>query len=1040
MLKRLAILVVEAMGLAVAGFALVAALLIWRLNQGPISLDFMTPYVERALATPEGRARLRLGATDMIWAGWTRSVDLRARQVQIVAVDGGVIAGVPAVGIRLSLTALARGVVAPIEIQVLQPRLRLVRNPEGALQMGFGDEGGDDAGVDRAASLIADLLAPADPTKTVGLLQRVSILGADLALSDLSTQRFWRVTGADLAFTRGADGLLANLSGIVDLGGQHVQVQGRGQFGRGGGSGELTVAFADLQPGILATYHALLQPLDRLNLPITGAVSLKLDLASGIGAASLSLNAGKGSIALPEVYATPLAVERIEISGHYDGVTDVLDLDRLFVDFGGPSLSATARLSATVGKGLIEAEATARQVPTDSLKHYWPTELGRNARSWVTTNISGGGVPEATVKVTGEITDFDVASLRLKSLIGSLSYEDLTVRYLNPLPPVTGVRGKATFDRSRFDLAVSQGTLRGMRVDQAAIALLKLDVDDATAEIEVVLRGPLADALDVLDRKPLGYPSRLGLAPSGVEGEMATRVRFRFPLSSELTFDEVAVSAAANLRNVRVPKAVKGWDVSHGVLGLRLDGRGMNVSGEARLQGTPISLAWREEFSAEAAVHRTFEVEGSIDDNGRAALGFDTRPYAAGTISARVKIVQRADDVTDIDATLDLFAARLEVPEAGWLRPSGRPATAEIRARLLAGRLVAFETFRIRANDIDLEAVVGIDPSAAIEAASVSRLRFGETDLAASLARRTDGGVDVQIRGSALDLRPALKNDEGKNRKPRWPLSVSANVDRLWLLDETPLDRVAASLDHDGSTWKAIRARGGVGPSAEFALSVSPRQDRHGFLLTSSDAGRLLRAVNLYDDMVGGQLAMEGSVDLDGSGLPYEAQLTIADFKVRNAPVLAQLARLTSLTGILQTLSGEGVGFARLSAHLVQDADTLSIRDALMAGSSIGISANGSIDRKQNKIRIEGTAVPAYSLNQFIGAIPLLGAIITGGRNEGIVAADFTVAGPTDSPEVRVNPLSALAPGLLRRFFRMFGQPENLPEGREGIRPSQRGG
>ena len=71
----------------------------------------------------------------------------------------------------------------------------------------------------------------------------------------------------------------------------------------------------------------------------------------------------------------------------------------------------------------------------------------------------------------------------------------------------------------------------------------------------------------------------------------------------------------------------------------------------------------------------------------------------------------------------------------------------------------------------------------------------------------------------------------------------------------------------------------------------------------------------------------------------------------------------------------------------------------------------------------------------FFGAIPLLGTIITGGQNEGVVAADFRITGPLDRPEVSVNPLSALAPGILRRILRAMdgaGGDGERPEGQAG--------
>jgi hypothetical protein len=68
--------------------------------------------------------------------------------------------------------------------------------------------------------------------------------------------------------------------------------------------------------------------------------------------------------------------------------------------------------------------------------------------------------------------------------------------------------------------------------------------------------------------------------------------------------------------------------------------------------------------------------------------------------------------------------------------------------------------------------------------------------------------------------------------------------------------------------------------------------------------------------------------------------------------------------------------------------------------------------------------VPAYALNSVIGNIPVIGSLLLGGEGQGLFAANYRVTGSAADPEVSVNPLSALAPGFLRRLFQPnFGLP-----------------
>ena len=63
----------------------------------------------------------------------------------------------------------------------------------------------------------------------------------------------------------------------------------------------------------------------------------------------------------------------------------------------------------------------------------------------------------------------------------------------------------------------------------------------------------------------------------------------------------------------------------------------------------------------------------------------------------------------------------------------------------------------------------------------------------------------------------------------------------------------------------------------------------------------------------------------------------------------------------------------------------------------------------------------AYSVNRVLGAIPLLGNILTGGEGEGLFAVTYAISGSLEALDVSVNPLSVLAPGFLRNLFDIEG-------------------
>jgi len=93
---------------------------------------------------------------------------------------------------------------------------------------------------------------------------------------------------------------------------------------------------------------------------------------------------------------------------------------------------------------------------------------------------------------------------------------------------------------------------------------------------------------------------------------------------------------------------------------------------------------------------------------------------------------------------------------------------------------------------------------------------------------------------------------------------------------------------------------------------------------------------------------------------------------------------------------------------------------AFFADSSEALAYARLIDRfeqVQDTIKIDGTVPPAYTINRILGRIPIVGNILRGDKADAALAATFSVTGSLSNPQVFVNPLAALVPGMVRDLF-----------------------
>ena len=75
--------------------------------------------------------------------------------------------------------------------------------------------------------------------------------------------------------------------------------------------------------------------------------------------------------------------------------------------------------------------------------------------------------------------------------------------------------------------------------------------------------------------------------------------------------------------------------------------------------------------------------------------------------------------------------------------------------------------------------------------------------------------------------------------------------------------------------------------------------------------------------------------------------------------------------------------------------------------------------------------MPGFALNNLLSNVPLLGPLLTGGKDGGVFAIAYRLDGPLDDLKTDVNMMSAMTPGALRDLFTAnpdTAQPPPSPE------------
>jgi hypothetical protein len=139
--------------------------------------------------------------------------------------------------------------------------------------------------------------------------------------------------------------------------------------------------------------------------------------------------------------------------------------------------------------------------------------------------------------------------------------------------------------------------------------------------------------------------------------------------------------------------------------------------------------------------------------------------------------------------------------------------------------------------------------------------------------------------------------------------------------------------------------------------------------------------------------------------------LNLREFSVRGEAALDRAAA----GGPEGTQSG--ITFSALRAEFTRQCGMLTVREGVVKGPTIGLTIEGSIDYNVNQVRMSGTIIPMYGLNNMFGQLPVLGLFLGGGSNEGLFGVTYEIVGSPSAPVLRVNPISAILPGVTRKIM-----------------------
>ncbi len=778
--------------------------------------------------------------------------------------------------------------------------------------------------------------------------------------------------------------------------------------------------------------------------PARGAMRITIaDALRSEGYRRAELSSGALTVELPGVFAAPFELASLRASGELDFERLAAQGARLafthgggaFVFSGGIARSPGDEGQAGIWTGEIALQ-TIGAVPVEAVVGLWPLQLADGARRFAAERIEGGRIIGAQGRLVLPEDRSAGDRLRDDDIDIRFSAEDATVRFMQDLPPVTAARGKAQLTGNSFRVDVEEGEFAGWTLEEGHVDFPSFYPAGEPFTVSVRGEGPARELMRAIAESRLD----LDFDVNRLSGQGRATFEMSRPTRSDVRPEDVRWRSEGRIVGGGLANAALGFDLTAAAARISADQEALRITGGGKVATSPVEFDWRlplrnasgrSSLSAETAL--TPDILNRFGLTGRAVFSGDA------PISLRAELDGEKLDTADIRA--DLTPARLDLSEIGWTKRAGQAAAATVRVGQSGNGTAASITFDGAGAKLDGSFQLGPGGevvSAILREASIENV----ADLAGRIQRDTSNHLVVSLSGARLNLSglledPAQLISDGEGDVT--PVALSASVDQLILRSGLRLRDAKIEFTSGQEGFERFTAEGLAPGGERISARIEARPAAAPEIrIASGDTGFLAGAILGADYFSGGQLEITGSLETDRT--PGRVLIRIDDTRLINAPFLTQILSLASLRGLTDALAGEGVRFSLIEIPLVFRNGRYTIDGGKAQGPALGLTATGFVDTHSSVIEIDGVLVPSFGMNTAFGGIPIIGDLVVGRDGEGVFSLTYSVRGTLERASVAVNPLSALAPGVVRRIFENPGEtviPEAVPRPREAPIPEE---
>ncbi|WP_297327483.1 DUF3971 domain-containing protein [uncultured Bartonella sp.] len=719
----------------------------------------------------------------------------------------------------------------------------------------------------------------------------------------------------------------------------------------------------------------------------------------------------------------------MKLAGQYNLPDKKALIDEITINTPNGSLMGQGSLKFGVGTPKTIFVLHVPQMDVAEAKQLWPVNVSPGARRWVVSHIFGGQIKNGSIEIALP-QDYFKSGIP----VGTLSGNEVKIRteiqntrsdLVGDLPALRDASGDIAIDGMTTTIKLDRGVSylsngRKVEATDGTMVIPWGPQRPVFADMTLVAHGQIDAAGEMIGYSPINARHRLPFNPDKASGNIEAEINLRFPVTRDNPPGEITYNAHVNFNDFSIPDPIENNIVNNASGSANINKSGIILEASGLLNEFPADIKLVQPFD-NSNLQKSEKITLKLDD----AIRAKHFSFLNNILSGLVNVEVGSDNNGKRHFNADLTNAELDFSWAGWKKGKGMAAHAQfdMPSNIRDKTEYNIENFALSGQNLDVSGQIHVKDK------QLSSAEFNK----ANLSRNDDMGLKVISSGKSYHIEASGRSYDGRaliqqlgksqseNSTDKTAISLHASIGSLAGFYGEELNNVNATYEITEQKAAQFSLNGTTRSRQSVEVQTQKSQGQQSVTARSNDAGALLRFMNYYDKIRGGSL----KADLASTpGQPLSGRVSIRNFAVVDEPRLAAIVSSRPSGGgeslneaVKGKINSSSIGFDLAYAHIGKGDNYLVLDRGVLRGPTVGATYQGVLYDSAGNMSITGTFMPAYGLNRLFGDLPIIGQVLGNGRDRGLIGITFKIEGKAKHPQVIVNPISVIAPGIFRSIF-----------------------